>query len=52
MSMDVQARIAKGNKCFYALNNLITPTNIRRNAKSNIYRTIVRPIVMYASETW
>jgi hypothetical protein len=52
MTMDVKAQIAKGNKCCYALNNLITSKNISRNAKLNIYRTIVRPIVKYASETW
>jgi hypothetical protein len=44
-------QLAKGNKCYYALNNLIKSKNISRSAKLNIYRTI-RPIVMYASETW
>jgi hypothetical protein len=51
MAMDVKARIAKGNKCCYALNNLIKSKNISRNAKLNFYRTIVRHTVMYASET-
>jgi hypothetical protein len=43
---------AKGNKCYYALNSLIKSKNISRSAKLNIYRTIIRPIAMYASETW
>jgi hypothetical protein len=33
MAMDVKARIAKGNKCCYALKNLIKSKNISRNAK-------------------
>jgi hypothetical protein len=45
-------QLAKGNKCYYALNNLIKSKNISRSTKLNIYRTIIRPIVMYASETW
>jgi hypothetical protein len=52
MAMDIKARIATGNKCYYALNSLIKSKNISRSAKLNIYRTIIRPIVMYASETW
>jgi hypothetical protein len=52
MAMDIKVRLAKGNKCYYALNNLIKSKNISRSAKLNIYRTIIRPIVMYASETW
>jgi hypothetical protein len=51
IAMDVKARIAKGNKFCYAL-NLIKSKNISRNTKLNIYRTIVRPIIMYASEIW
>jgi hypothetical protein len=31
---------------------LIKSKNISSNPKLNIYRTITRPIVMYASETW
>jgi hypothetical protein len=31
---------------------LINSKNISSNPKLNIYRTIIRPIVMYASETW
>jgi hypothetical protein len=52
MTMDIKARLAKGNKYNYALNNLIKSKNISRSPKLNIYRTIIRPIVMYASETW
>jgi hypothetical protein len=52
MAMDVKAQIAKENRCCYALNNLIKSKNLSRSAKLNIYKTIVRPIVMYASETW
>jgi hypothetical protein len=52
MAMDVKAQIAEGNKCCCAIHNLIKSKNISRNAKLNIYRTIVRLIVMYASDTW
>jgi hypothetical protein len=52
MAIDIKVRLAKGNKCYCALNNLIKSKHISRSAKLNIYRTIIRSIVMYASETW
>jgi hypothetical protein len=52
MAMDIKVRLAKGNKCYYALNNVIKSKKISRSAKLDIYRTITRPIVINASETW
>jgi hypothetical protein len=35
-----------GNKCYYALGSIM------RKSKLKIYRTVIKPIVTYASETW
>uniref|UniRef100_A0A6P7GHM6 Uncharacterized protein LOC114342751 n=1 Tax=Diabrotica virgifera virgifera TaxID=50390 RepID=A0A6P7GHM6_DIAVI len=49
---EIQARIMAGNRCIFALNNLLRNKNISRGAKIRIYKTVIRPIVLYASETW
>jgi predicted ATP-dependent endonuclease of OLD family len=51
MAMDIKARLAKGNKCYYALKNTVKSKNIWRSLKLNIYSIIIRPTIVYASET-
>jgi hypothetical protein len=41
-----------GNRCHYALQNVLKSKNISRKAKLNVYETIIRPVVTYGSETW
>jgi len=40
-----------GNKAYYA-NKLVNSRIISRNSKLQIYRTLVRPVVTYGSESW
>ena len=49
---EIQARINSGNKIYYALQHLLKSNALSRNTKITIYKTLIRPIVLYGSETW
>jgi hypothetical protein len=49
---EIEARIMSGNRCVGALNRILRNKNISRKAKVKVYRTVIRPIVTYACETW
>jgi hypothetical protein len=51
VNIEVVERIAKGNKAYYANLKLIKSKLLKKNTKMEIYKTMVRPVVMYASET-
>ena len=49
---EIQARLMAGNRSYYALENILKSKSVSRKIKLNIYKTMIRPIVMYGSETW
>src|ERR1700761_4431961 len=49
---EILMRTTQGNKCFYALRHLFKSSLLSRSTKFKLYRSMVRPIVMYGSETW
>lgn len=49
---EIKTRTMQGNRCFYALKHLFRSTILSRNTKLRLYKTLIRPIVMYACETW
>jgi hypothetical protein len=48
----VAERIVKGNKAYYANVKFVKSEFLKRNTKMKIYKTIIRPVVTYSSETW
>lgn len=51
-SEEIKARLIKGSKSAGALGNVLKNKNISRAAKKRIYKTIIRPVVLYGSENW
>lgn len=49
---EVKQRITAGNKAYYSSYNMLKNKNISRKTKTKIYKTIIRPVVTYGSETW
>lgn len=51
-SEEIKARIQSGNRCMYALSNVLRSRDLTRGSKLRIYNTVIRPVVTYGSETW
>jgi len=51
MNIEIAGRIAKGNKAHYANAKLIKSKFLKKNTKMKIYKTTIRPVVTYSSET-
>lgn len=49
---EIQERIAKGIKCMGGLLHILKSKSISRNVKKRLYKTIIRPVVIYGCETW
>jgi len=52
MNKEIAEKIAKGNKAYYANSKLIKSKLLRKNTKMKIYKTMIRPVVTYSSQTW
>jgi len=50
--IEIQQRIKMGNKCFYALGNLLSSRVLSKEVKIQFYLTTIRPLVMYGSQCW
>jgi sorting nexin-29 len=48
----IKEKIRAGNKAHYSNLHLLKNITISRKAKSNTYKTLIRPIVSYGSEVW
>jgi hypothetical protein len=52
IEQEIQERIAAGSRAYFANKMMFTSKQISRKAKLKLCRTISRPIVTYACETW
>jgi hypothetical protein len=52
MNIEIAERIEKGNKAYYAKAKLIKSKFPKKTTKMKIYKTMIRPVVMYSPETW
>jgi hypothetical protein len=51
-STKINNRIALSNKRYFWLVNILKAKNINRKYKVIIYKTIIKPALMYGAETW
>jgi hypothetical protein len=49
---DIKGKIAAGNRCYQSFSKILGTRYISKNTKIRIYKTIIRPEVLYGSETW
>jgi hypothetical protein len=49
---EIKERIAAGNRACHVHKKLFTSKLIPRNVQLQLYNTLIRPTVTYASETW
>jgi hypothetical protein len=49
---EIHRRISAGNKCYYSLFQLFKSKKLSRRTKIRLYKTLVRPIVLYACGAW
>ena len=52
LKTEVSTRIQLANKGYYGLERILKSRTLSKNLKIRIYMTLLRPIVLYGSETW
>jgi hypothetical protein len=52
LKMEVDTRIQMENKCFFGLGNMFSSKILSAKLKIQLYMTLIRPVVLYGSETW
>jgi len=49
---EIKSKIAVSNKCYYALGPILKRRSISQSVKIRLYKTIIRPTVIYGADTW
>jgi hypothetical protein len=49
---EIESRIVAGNRAYHANKQLLTNKLLSKNSEMRVYKTIIRPVVTYGSETW
>ena len=52
VSLEIKRRIVLANRCYFALSNHFRDKALSRTTKLQLYRTLIRPVLLYGSETW
>lgn len=52
MQSEIKRRIVAANRCFFGLHKYMSSRLISRTSKIRIYKTLIRPVLTYASECW
>ena len=50
--VEIKEKIAAGNRCLRSLDRIMKARYISKRVKIRIYKTIIKPIVVFGSETW
>ena len=51
-SAEINYRITLANRSYFGLVNIFKAKNINRKPKVIIYKTLIKPVLMYGAETW
>jgi hypothetical protein len=51
-SLEIKRRILAAQRAYFAVKHLLWSRRISRSAKLAIYRTLIRPVALYGSESW
>ena len=51
-SREIQRRILAGNRAYNSLRKTLKSNKIRQTTKLTIYKTLIRPVILYGHETW
>jgi hypothetical protein len=49
---EIKSRLNLGNACYYSVQNLLSSRLISKNLKTEIYKTVILPFVLYGCEIW
>ena len=52
ISLEIKRRIFAANRCFSGLRKHLKAKNISRKTKCSMYRTLIKPVLLYGSESW
>ena len=52
MRKEILTRIASANKCYFSLLPIMKKRSLSKQLKLRVYNTIIKPVALYASETW
>jgi hypothetical protein len=52
VSLEIQRRIQTANRCFFGLRKHLQSSHLSRQTKFTIHKTLIRPVLLYGSETW
>ncbi|XP_040151373.1 uncharacterized protein LOC120893502 [Anopheles arabiensis] len=51
ISSEIRRHIVHGNRAYYGLHRLLRPRRLQTRTKCEIYRTLIRPVVLYGHES-
>jgi len=51
-AVEIKRRIISGTRAFYSMKPQLSSKKLSRRSKLTIYKTLIRPIVLYGSESW
>jgi hypothetical protein len=52
ISTEINNRITLANRIYFGLVNILKAKDINRKYKVIIYKTLIRPVLMYGAEAW
>jgi hypothetical protein len=52
VSAEINSRITLAKRSYFGMVNMLKAKNINRKHKVIIYKTLIKPVLMYGAETW